>query len=343
MTSKIMDEPNTIISYSKPKFHRRCFANLIDFLLFAVVFVSLFLGVRGIVSLTPTFVSNEEKLLSIRKESGLYYVEDGKSEDMLYHLDTGNYTAYIKCVRIDEAIETFIAYLDENVSSEASSTVRKDYDSFRLDEKFSYVEGASKTPYFIQDENDNILRNPALNDVVTKKEYFEKVYTPFFDEHALGYLVTLVPSYLDLVRYESIMLFALEIPVAWFLAGILVYLVPGLCFRRGHRTIGKWMYQIGLANSNLLSCSTPRFIARWFIFFFGVLTLSIFTFGIPMIVSFTLMAFTKRKQGFPDYLLGLIEVDVGYQKLFFSFDEIVITGAGLPKKPVDFKPDDGLD
>ena len=77
MTSKIMDEPNTIISYSKPKFHRRCFANLIDFLLFAVVFVSLFLGVRGIVSLTPTFVSNEEKLLSIRKESGLYYVEDG--------------------------------------------------------------------------------------------------------------------------------------------------------------------------------------------------------------------------------------------------------------------------
>ena len=100
--------------------------------------------------------------------------------------------------------------------------------------------------------------------------------------------------------------------------------------------------QIGLVDSNILSPSVGRYIARWAIFFFGVLTLSIFTFGIPMIVSFSLMAFSKRKQGFPDYILGLIEVDVSYQKLYFSFDEIILTGAGEPHKAIDFKPVDRL-
>ena len=336
------EENKKNISYTTPKFHRRCFANVIDFLLFLVVAVSFFLAARWIVSLTPSFKNNEARLLQIREESGLYYVDGDKSEDMLYHIDTGNNTAYMKCVKTDEAIEKFIVYLKNNVSEEASKKVRDDYDSFRLDPKFVYEKEGTKIPYFIKKESGSIERNPELNDLVSKREYFEKVYTPFFDEHALGYLVTAVPEYLGLVRYESIMLFAVEIPVGWLIGGLLVYLLPGLLFRRGRRTIGKWMYQIGLANAKLLSCSAGRFVARWAIFFFGVLTLSIFTFGIPMIVSFSLMAFSKRKQGFPDYILGLIEVDVSYQKLYFSFDEIIVTGAGEPHKAIDFKPVDRL-
>ncbi len=332
------------ITYTTAKFHRRCFANLIDFLLFALVFLGFFLATRAIVISTPAYQEKENTLLAIRIDSGLYVkTTEGKVEDLVVHYENGTFSSYTKVVEMDSHLEQFIVYLDENVSAEASDKVRKDYDSFRLG--FKFTKNGENIPYFITDEGGDIVRN--VDELITPgkvsmQNYFDQVYAPFYDEHALGYLVTLVPQYLDLVHYESAILFGLEIPVGWVLAGVLVYLVPGFFFRRGRMTFGKWVYHIGLADKNLLSPKLGIYIARWAIYFVLILTASIFTFGIPVIISFSLMAFSSRRQGLPDYMLNLVEVDTSNSKLYFSFEEITLSGAAESKAPIDFKPIDKI-
>lgn len=322
------------IEYHTPRFHRRIFANLIDFLVFAVVAILGFLGTRAIVEVVPSYGENISELVDIRKESGLYHVdEDGSSTDIISYLNDSGLNAFPKYESAANAVDTFIAYLDENVSPEAAKTVQDDYDSFRLSITLDGVH------YFVEDGDEIVLNKKDDGSLyIGYAEYFTNVYTPYIDEHALGYLVTLVPRYLDLVKWEATILFAVEVPIGILLGGILVYLVPPLIMKRGKRTIGKALYQIGLADSRLLSCSWKRYLARWFIFFFGEIVLSIFTFGIPCIISFTLMAFSKHKQGFPDYILSLYEIDCSEQRLFLSYEEITLSGYDGEKKPVDFHP-----
>ena len=331
------EEGKKNIAYTKARFHRRTFANLIDFLVFVLVAVGLFLAARGIVSNMPFFLENETSLNTIRKNSGLYYVSDTVSEDIVTHIDHGDYSAYTKLLVCQEAMETFVAYIDSSVSHEQSVAIQEDYEAFLLDPKFSYTDGGISKPYFIRD-GDKVVRNPDLIGIVKNDTYYYDVYSVYIDERALGYLVTAVPEYLDYVRVESNMLFFVEIPIGWVLGGFIVYFVPALFWRRGRMTFGKWAYHIGLANRQLLSCSLPRFFARWCIFFFGELTVSLFTFGIPCIISFSLMAFSKQKQGLPDYMLGLYEVDLSQQKLYFSFEEILLEGAAESKEPTVFTP-----
>ena len=199
-----------------------------------------------------------------------------------------------------------------------------------MDPKLAY-DGAS---YFIS-VNGEIKKNEACS--ANALTYFEKVYAPYIDDHCQGYLVTLFPNYLELVRFESNCLFFAELLPAYMLSPIVVYYVPTLFFKRGRMTIGKWMYHIGLVDKRLLIPSFKRSSARFLIFYFAELMLSPFTFAIPFIVSASLMAFSKSHQGFPDYLLGLYEVDADSNKLFFSHDEILLSDLGA-KKPVDFRP-----
>lgn len=322
------------IHYSYPKFHRRVFANLFDFILFAFCFFLLFLGSRAAVTNMPGYVSKDTAMLSLRKESGLYHVDGKKSIDIVSYLDqdSNNYTGYAKMNLASERIEGFIAYVGEKSNAENQAIVQKDYDEYRLDANLAF----DGVPYFVKNEEGTIVPNPSCQ--AKSEDYFHNAYAPFLDSHCQGYLLTMIPGYLELVRFESNMLFFAEIPIAFLFAGILVYLVPPLFFKKGRMTLGKAMYHIGLVDSRLLSCSFPRYLARWAIFFFLELTFSLVSFLIPIIVSFSLMVFSKQKQGLPDYLLGLYEIDASQQKIYSNYEEISLDGINGEKKPVDFQP-----
>lgn len=322
------------IHYSSPKFHRRVFANLFDFILFAFCFFLLFLGSRAAVTNMPGYVAKDEAMLTIRKESGLYHVDGKQSMDIVSYLDldSNNYTGYAKMKLASQKIDAFIAYVGEKSNAEDQAIVQEDYDAYRLDANLTF-EGV---PYFTRNESWEIVSNPSCQ--AKQEDYFHNAYGPFLDSHCQGYLVTMVPEYLELTRFESNMLFFVEVPIAFLLAGILVYLIPLIFFKKGRMTLGKAMYHIGLVDSRLLSCSFPRYLARWAIFFFLELSLSLVTFLIPIFISFSLMAFSKQKQGLPDYLLGLYEVDASQQKIYSSYEEISLDGIDGEKKPVDFQP-----
>ena len=101
-------------------------------------------------------------------------------------------------------------------------------------------------------------------------------------------------------------------------------------------TLGKALYHIGLIDDRMLSPSFGRFTARFAIFFFGELILSLFSFGIPYIVSFTMMAFSKRKQGFPDYMLHLYEIDTTKANIYMDYVEAELKNE-LHGEAIDFR------
>lgn len=321
------------IHYSLPRFHRRVFANLVDFLLFVFLFFLLFLGSRAAITNMPFYLERDKALLTIRSDSGLYHVEGNSSIDIVTYLadDSNQYTAYQKMRLSEKAIDDFIVYIGNEVSKDDGEKVQADYDKYRLSSSLAY----ENVPYFVMD-GDTIIRNKECK--ADNETYFLKAYAPYIDTQCQGYLVTLVPEYLEVLKFESYMLFFAEIPIAYFLSSILVYLLPPVFFKHGRMTLGKSMYHIALVDSRLLSCSFPRYLARWSIFFFLELCLSLFTFGLPCLISFTMMVCTKNKQGFPDYLLGLCEVDASHEKIYRSYEEISLDGIEGEKEPVDFKP-----
>lgn len=330
-----LEAQQTEIKYTFARFHRRVFANLVDFILFAFTFLLLFLGIRAIVVNTPGYIQNEETILSTRLDSAMYMkYENGKIADTVSFLSdsTNNYTGYAKMETSRRSIETFIAYVNEKGGAEASAKVQKDYDSYRLDPKLVYESVA----YFMKTEAGDIIRNEACK--ANAETYFSKAYAPFIDEHCQGYLITLVPGYLELVRYESNILIWAELFPAYVAAPFLTYLLPMMIFRRGRMTFGKALYHIGTVNRDLLVPSVKRTLARFTIFYLAELILAPVTFAIPFLVSASLMAFSKSHQGLPDYFLGLYEVDVTNDKIYFSREEILFSGVGGEKQPVDFQP-----
>lgn len=330
------------ISYYHPKFVYRVFANLIDILIFIFLFFSLFLGVREIIRINPTYKSKSEQLIQMKVDSGLYaYDDENVLRDIVTVLNSDKgQTAKSRAVRSRKAIETFISYAESVSTPEKYQEIVKDYREYRLSDDMKQGD----TPLFVLDENDEVVENPAVIETVESVSsqayvtYYEVAYKPYIDNRAQAYLIVSIPNYKDIVSYQTNVLLWINIFAVYCFTGLLVYLLPILIFRRGRMTIGKLVYGVGLVDANCLSPSIWRTLARFAIFYFAILILSLFSFGLPMIISFTLMLCSKNKQGFPDYMLRLTEVDAKRTKIYLSFQEVELEKTSINKEPIDFKP-----
>ena len=339
-TDKEISSKQREIRYFRPKFYHRVFANFIDIFIFAIIFIGLFSLSRLIASNVPDYQAKVNELETIRIESGLY-VRNDKNElkDIVSYINNDNSnTAGSRVKKAKRAIETFFTYSETKMNSEDYQIVLKDYDDFRLDEKLTY----DNKPLFVKDENDEIIENPELVEGASNlspifQQYYKLAYAKFIDDHLQGYLVTSIPHYYDLTKYMFNVLVFGEVLVSYAVTGILVYFVPTIIFSRGRKTLGKALYQIGTVDQNLLSPSFLRNLARFSIFYFAELLLSLATFGIPYIISFTMMAFSKSKTGFPDFMLKNNEVDGSRTKIYKSVIEIDLDKVDTTKKGVNFK------
>ena len=315
------------IKYNRPRFYNRLLANLIDAVLFILIFFGLFLGSRAIVISTPTYQANEATIQEIKLDSGIYKKDVGGAiRDVITVLNTDDSkSARNKKNDAKAAINSFLTYCDSNCEAENASLMRKSYDDFRLE--FIY----DNTPCFTLD-NGEIKETGVAGDAY----YYKNVYSVFVDEYCQAYLIKYVPQYYEMTKYMSNVLIYAEIIPSYLLSGIVVYLLPTFIFRRGRKTFGKAIYRIGLVDKRVLNCTWKRSLARFAIFYFGELVLSLFSFGLPFIVSFSIMVFSKKKQGFPDYMLGLDEVDTSKNKIYNSMIEITMDEITPHKKAIDF-------
>lgn len=338
------------INYTQPRFWHRVMANFIDFFLLLLTGLLLFVGVRATVVNTSIHKAADQTILETQLNSGLY-VKDTNANDQIidviayiekyYALYGSNFEGTPDGDKLPEerigravyAINSFINYCNDEsrVSNERYQDLLYYYDSIRLETTTS-----DGIHYFIKD-GDNIVLNETLSSNPEKRKlYYENIYVSLIEKKYLPFLTTNVKPYSEAYRVIFNAFVFVEFPIAYVLAAILVYYVPPLFFRRGRKTLGKAIYHIGLVDDRLLSPSIGRFSARFAILLFAELILSLVSFGIPYIISFSMMAFSKRKQGFPDYMLHLYEVDTSKANIYLDYVEAQLKNE-LHGEAIDFR------
>jgi len=330
-------EENTVsgdidIHYRRPKFAHRVLANLIDLILFAIAFIGLFSLSRYVVSLTPHHSQTFATVNQMRIDSGLYREENGQMMDIVSYMNTSNVlTNEGKVVLSEYSIKKFLAFEKDYLSDERYKSMCDKYDTDRLDK--TYVEQSTTYHLFIKNTDNEIVKDESFYE--GHKYVYRDFYLNYIDKVFQGYFST-TPAYYEATRILFFYLVFLDVPVSILLSIFLVYYVPTLFFRRGRKTLGKALYRIGTVDTRFLSPKFGRNTARWALFLLEII-LGIASLGVIFILSFTMMAFSKNKQGFPDYILGLQEIDTSSNKIYLTYEEIELNDVERHKRPTDFR------
>ena len=307
------------IEYYRPKFTRKLAASFMDAFIFSLLSLLFVVISKAIGDATPTYKQNSSELDTIKLDSGLFLEDnDGLVRDVvtIYNLDTETNSSVVE-KEVVNSINNFFTYVDNNLSHELYESMIKEFDELRLDQKLIYSYEGNTYKLFIQKDG-KVVKN---NEVVIPSKSYISFYKDYIDNYALGYFHSKIDRVVTLEKYFSYVM-AIEVIVGVLVGSIINYYVFPLIFRRNRYTLGRLTYKIGLVNKDVLHVSFGQFTLRFLIIFFLEIALSFVTFGIPIIFSFTMSLVTKKKQYFHDYLLGIEEVDLQDNQVYYSKDEV---------------------
>ncbi|MDD6469027.1 MAG: RDD family protein [Bacilli bacterium] len=307
------------IEYYRPKFTRKLAASFMDAFIFSLLSLLFVVISKAIGDVTPTYKQNSSELDTIKLDSGLFLEDnDGLVRDVvtIYNLDTETNSSVVE-KEVVNSINNFFTYVDNNLSHELYESMIKEFDELRLDQKLIYSYEGNTYKLFIQKDG-KVVKN---NEVVIPSKSYISFYKNYIDNYALGYFHSKIDRVVTLEKYFSYIM-AIEVIVGVLVGSIINYYVFPLIFRRNRYTLGRLTYKIGLVNKDVLHVSFGQFTLRFLIIFFLEIALSFVTFGIPIIFSFTMSLVTKKKQYFHDYLLGIEEVDLQDNQVYYSKDEV---------------------
>jgi uncharacterized RDD family membrane protein YckC len=108
------------------------------------------------------------------------------------------------------------------------------------------------------------------------------------------------------------------IPIVVDISLIPVFLVIPLCLHRGKKTLGKAIFKLAVLDRRGLSVRPWHYVLRFLFFLFVEIDLSFFGAGIPLIVSFSMLAFSQRGQSLHDYVCNTYVVDANSQSIYLS-------------------------
>ena len=307
------------IEYYRPKFTRKLAASFMDAFIFSLLSLLFVVISKALGDVTPTYKQNSSELDTIKLDSGLFLEDnDGLVRDIvtIYNLDTETNSSVVE-KEVVNSINNFFTYVDNNLSHELYESMIKEFDELRLDQKLIYSYEGNTYKLFIQKDG-KVVKN---NEVVIPSKSYISFYKDYIDNYALGYFHSKIDRVVTLEKYFSYVM-AIEVIVGVLVGSIINYYVFPLIFRRNRYTLGRLTYKIGLVNKDVLHVSFGQFTLRFLIIFFLEIALSFVTFGIPVIFSFTMSLVTKKKQYFHDYLLGIEEVDLQDNQVYYSKDEV---------------------
>lgn len=314
------DDPNEI-SYYRPKLWKRCFAIIFDGLTLAFLAVGLFLGFRELFKMMPTYKDKQESFNSFKLESCLFKEDsNGLVRDIVtfYNSDTTVASATIE-KDIKSSIENFFTFYENKKSVEEANTLRIEFKNLQLADTLTYVYEGTGYKLFKLD-GESVIKNDEIT--IPSKTYIS-FYNNYIDNYGLGYFNSKFENVISFNKYFTFIL-VLEVALSLLVGSVVIYYIIPLCFNRNKTTLGRFMFKIGLVNKKVLSVKAGQFTLRFLIIFFLEILLSIVTFGIPLIFSFSMTLITKKKQSFHDYLLGIEEIDIENSKIYKSVDEIFL-------------------
>ncbi len=296
---------NEEICMNAVPFVRRFSAGLTDFLFtlftgFIFVFISVFIAGNS-----KNYNSLFKQRDSIAIASKLYVKdEDGKTQRIstIYEYNS-DLTYNEKSNLIDENLNYFF-----NLSTFFSNNEGVEiYNKAKLEAKSDSGENLFNTSYV------RVLLNSDYD-----KEYYE-FYCDTVDNVAVSYLIK-NNEYNKLAK--TIIVVDTSIIASCFLFSFLIFfLVIPLCLRRGHQTLGQKIFKMGLVDVNGLNVKWTKFVGRFFFFLLFEVVLSLVSFFIPFIVSFSFLVFSKRRQMLHDYVFNTYMVDVSQDTIYLNYGE----------------------
>lgn len=295
------------INLSKAKYSSRLYAAALDFFIMTLIALAGVLLMQKICRSAPFFKAAGETLNEVERKSHLYH-DDGKS----------NLTILSK----------FLTYEDENeipdINSQLDSALKDFYtepDFFDQTDPNSgltlYTNERLNSGLFIWTSDEHIDVIPKTD---TNIKDLHKFYCNAMENTATQYMMQ-YPQYVEATKIINLTFFFLILLIPIVLSVTICELVIPLIFKRGRKTLGKLLLKIGVVDSRGLSPKMGRFICRFLLFLFVEILLSLVSFGIPIIVSFTMFLLTKKNQGFHDYVANTVVVDTSNNRIFVNENE----------------------
>lgn len=329
-----VEEENVLeIEYQKASFARRVLSALLDMILFGVFTFLLYSYALSFLPLTfPSYVANVETFTERKAESGLfsdfYEQNDSTLVSDYYRHEIAQAENSDKKLEVIEEANTYI----EQVLTDfyQMETFLEVTGGLKTYQEQKIPEGEQISFYFVYSETGQIVPNGARS----QDEMWE-FYQSAVDE-ALGYL------YQDSVLLSSSRVITWThvgmISIAIIIGGCLFYLMFPFIFKKNRQTLGKKLFKLGVINADGLRPNNKKTLGRFALFFFLEIVLSLLTFGVPLIISFSMVAFSKTGTSLHDYLANTYVVDVSTYNIYKSVDEY--QSEEKHKRNFDVKPRD---
>lgn len=300
------------VVFNKPKYRVRLFAFLFDLLCMSILGVLLVFATQAIMNNVPYYKEANQNINEIQLASGLYIEREDHTTKLMcdyYQVESEDqYEEYNK--KFDEALTYFY-------SNERFFDLSDPQSGLYLYNIEKIPEGQSESTLFIyaDETHSSIVEKSGAS-----KSSLYDFYCKVMSEKAVKYVIN-SDVYIKNSRTISLTFIFVTLLVPILLSVLIFEFIMPLIFRRGRKTLGKLIFKLSVVDARGLNCSFWRFLARFSIFLILEVLVGIVSFAVPLIVSFSMMVFTKTNQAFHDYVCGTYVVEAPMSSICITKEE----------------------
>lgn len=290
------------VNFAKAKYSNRIFAFCTDLILMIIAALGLMIGTRAIVFNLDFYKNAYNSVIDIQLKSGLF-IEKNSSEvvSLVDYYEPKTTDDFKKCgEELDKSLKQF--YSSELFFENTDESYQHYVDLKVESELFIYLDSTHKEAVPVKTDEESLksmysfycstIKNDASRFIAEYDGYIEATRTINLTSI---FIILLIPIVLSVTIFE--------------------YLIP-LVIGNGRKTLGKLLFKISVVDARGLQSSFARFSLRFLFLLVIEILLSVIAFTIPLIVSFSMFAFSKTNQSLHDYVLNTYVVDSSDTRVF---------------------------
>ena len=294
------NENNTVLEYSKARIYQRVFSFFIDLFL-AVLLGMIINSLCGLVtSVVPKYQEVLQERIELQDQSGLF---DENQKLWTLSLEGSDMT-------IQEKKELLSTRLDEFYHN----------DVFFEDDTFyqSYQKRKSEA---VNEKGELLFK--LISGSYVEKDFSDDVYYSFYQKEFENYASAALSHNVRFADLSNLIvrISVIEIVLSMSVGFALSFVIMPLILKRGRKTIGMYLFKISLVGGDALNVRGKILFFRNVLLLLIGYWLTIFTFGIPWLVSLTMMTFSKTGQDFFDYMSGTYVVSTKDKDIYLDYAE----------------------
>ena len=294
------NENNMVLEYSKARIYQRVFSFFIDLFL-AVLLGMIINSLCGLVtSVVPKYQEVLQERIELQDQSGLF---DENQKLWTLSLEGSDMT-------IQEKKELLSTRLDEFYHN----------DVFFEDDTFyqSYQKRKSEA---VNEKGELLFE--LISGSYVEKDFSDDVYYSFYQKEFENYASAALSHNVRFADLSNLIvrISVIEIVLSMSVGFALSFVIMPLILKRGRKTIGMYLFKISLVGGDALNVRGKTLLFRNVLLLLIGYWLTIFTFGIPWLVSLTMMTFSKTGQDFFDYMSGTYVVSTKDKDIYLDYAE----------------------